>query len=429
MSRFDISLAFLEPPEWPDTAAPLSVTYDAQPYTGRTGRKPQPVLAQRLVLHPDIDLSAYRAKAAIDWIEIRLVTPGLHQAINIQRAVSKCLGMQGGAYSVYVFGPNRETGYTGNQFVLRFQDPEPTDFKPLLEQTVGRYECGVDSVDLLEVAGVEISVDFYVRGSSRLSEREQNRLRWQMVDLTRRHLRPHPALTEKEGCRPRSFGRAHGGSGVTFVVQDRLGRAPVNLAQLMRLGVDESYWPALERSTYHQPPVDRTFWIGARGFHVVLKSMDKTTDKRDPKTGDAEQLVPAKRRARLEVTLQGDADETGGHGAVGLATVGDLYGFKFEAIRQAFFEFYLPTIGNVCDTERLPFSVKVTERSVFGCCGVYALDRLHRSIEAVNRAQQVSGKSRTRPTKLGKKGRLLSYVDLNRRFDTALKGLTHAWRS
>lgn len=160
----------------------------------------------------------------------------------------------------------------------------------------------------------------------------------------------------------------------------------------------------------------------------MLRSMDKITDRRDPSSGKAVDLPSAEHRARLEVTLQGAPDAVGGHGAIGLSTVGDLYGYPFQHIRRTFFEFFLPTLGPVSDTETLPFPVKVTEEEIFKRSGVYGLDRLHRAIEAVNLAAYKKGEISRKPQKLRKKGRLISYNDLNRRFDTALKGLAKAWK-
>lgn len=159
----------------------------------------------------------------------------------------------------------------------------------------------------------------------------------------------------------------------------------------------------------------------------MLRSMDKITDRRDPATGSADQLPLDKCRARLEVTLQGDIDKMGAHGAVGLETVGDLDGFRFESLRSPVFAFFLPTLEAACSAPHLPFSVRVREQDAFARSGVYGLDRLHRSIEAVQRAAHKGGEIDRGPTPLARKGHLVAYTDLNRRFDKALRGLSQRW--
>ncbi len=429
MTEFEIPLRFRKPPEWPDAARPPALIYDAEAYAAAPGRSMQPVLAGRTVLKPRIDLSRYQAKAVIDWIKIRLATPGRHQAVNMHRTVNRMLGRQGGATSVYVSGPHDEERHHGNQFCLKFQDPAPRSFKALLHEIAEYYDADTNSIEDLPIAGIEISVDFYVRKSLELNDDDRDLCRWQMVELLRRHLRPEAVLTEEDYCRPRTFGSEHENSGATFVLKTRGSIVSGDLVRhFHRLGVDERHRPALQRAAHNQPPVDHTYWVGARDFLVALRSMDKITDRRDPKTGDAIQLAPDDCRARLEVTLQGTSDIVGGHGAVDLTTVGDLFGFKFQGIRKPLFEFFLPTLGAPCETDSLPFPVQVTEQEVFKRSGVYGLDRLHRAIEAVNHAAYERGEIPDEPVRLRKKGRLMSYEELNRRFDTALKGLTRDWK-
>lgn len=92
-----------------------------------------------------------------------------------------------------------------------------------MEAIVAKYCDATEPVDNLAIAGIEISVDFYVRQTRTSGPKEQDQLRWLMVDLMRRHLRPHPVLTEAELCRPRWFGGESGGSGASFAIADRRG--------------------------------------------------------------------------------------------------------------------------------------------------------------------------------------------------------------
>lgn len=160
----------------------------------------------------------------------------------MQRVISGMLG--GAAYSVFVSGPEDETGYVGHHFLLKFQDPKPAPFRSLLDKIVALYASDMEYVEELFIVAIEISADFYVRRRSAASEEQFDRLRWQMVDLMRRHLRPEPVLTEAERCRPRFFGAQSGASGATFVLEDWRGRATAQSPHLIRLGVDESFQAA-----------------------------------------------------------------------------------------------------------------------------------------------------------------------------------------
>jgi len=387
MTRIEIPLKFRKNPEWPNPAHPPALIYDSEPHASASGGKVQPVLAGRRVLRPRLDLDSYIARAVIDWVEIWLTTPGEHQAGNMYKFIRRVLDETGGATSVFVSGPNREKRYKGRFFVLKFHDPAPGAFRQVLQDTVERYAGDTSSIDALAIAGIEISVDFYVRKSLGLRDDERDLRRWQMLDLLRRHLRPEPVLTEEDYCHPRTYGSEYGGNGASFVVKTRASSVSGDLVRhFTRVDVDERHRPVLQLSAHNQPPVDQTHWIGARDSIVLLRSMDKITDRRDPETDEAVTLSPEDCRARLEVTLQGAPDRVGGHGAVNMKTVGDLYGFKFEGIRKPFFEFFLPTLGSASDTESLPFPARVTEQEVFRRSGVYGLDRLHRAIEAVNHA-------------------------------------------
>jgi hypothetical protein len=81
----------------------------------------------------------------------------------------------------------------------------------------------------------------------------------------------------------------------------------------------------------HAPiPVDRTAYIGAKDFAVMLRTMHKTTDRRDPNRDHVMALPEAEWRSRVEVALLREhMDELGGAGAVDLNTVKDLYGYRF----------------------------------------------------------------------------------------------------
>ncbi|OAN68069.1 hypothetical protein A8B83_18925 [Rhodobacteraceae bacterium EhC02] len=428
MTKIEIPLAFRERPVWPKDEPAPCIGYTVEPYQPQPGRSVQKVLTGRKLLRPLIDLNAYVCRAEIDWLELRLVIPAFRQARNLQPAIARMLSDIGSDSTVFVSGPDRRPGYMGSDFILKFQQPNPRELGHVLAKVAGSY--GLDSAKMseLQIMGVEISVDFYVKGTGGLSEGTANLKRWQMVDILRRHLKPDPVLTELPAAGPRFYGGKFGGGGATHFVNPSasdLGHRLLVLAP--GLGLEPESLVALDLNKHSQPDVDATSWIGAKDFHVMLRTMDKVTDQRDPASGTFLDLSKAERRARVEVTLQGKVDEVGGHGAVGLKTLGDLAGFPFKTIRRTFFEFYLATLGEQCDGTALGIKLRANEEEIFRRSGVYGLDRFHRTVQMVNKARIAKGEQDVSVVRLGEKGRMLSWMDMNQKIDRALKKLGKDW--
>ena len=423
MHDFKIPLTFQEQPVWSAPAKPF-IKYLASAYKASGHRQTQPVLSNRNLLSPDIDLNHYKCQAVIDWIDLRLETLNTHQAVNIQRNIAKKLKARGSVSTIYVMGPNKEPRYQGETFILKLQQPQPAELADLLYDILSEYPTYEDRASEVQIAGIEISIDFYVKPDATVDAETMILRRWQMTDVLRRHLKPEPILTRDDQCHPRFFWK----NGAQFFVKE----TPVALGQhaqdeLIRLGVDERFWAPFSLRAHHQPQIDATSWIGKKDHPVMLRIMDKVTDQRNPSTNTHLDLSPDLHRSRVEVTLQGDIGTLGAHGALNFITVSDLYGHKFQDIRPPIFAFYLPTIGSTCDTTSLPFPTKVREIEVFKLSGTYGLDLLHRSIEAVQQAQFHQGDISRRPTVLRKKGRTISYVALNQKVDRALRGLAKKW--
>lgn len=254
MPPIEIPLAFRNPLAASTIVPPPVQVYDSAPYAPGRYRAPQPVLAGRRIPQPRLDLGDYRARAEIVWVSLRLDTPGQHQAINMQRAVTRLIDARGGAYSVFVTDPKGEKRYQGDRFIRRFQDPDPDRFRGLLDAILWTYGDGTEARDDLAIAAIEVSAGVYVRRSRTLGAREATWRRWLLVDLMRRHLRPDPVLTEAPLCCPRWYGASCGKSGATFALDDRRGRATPHTPHLRRLGVDDRFQSALGLGAHHQPP-------------------------------------------------------------------------------------------------------------------------------------------------------------------------------
>lgn len=422
-----LPLAFWEASP-PCSGAPKpAISYAISPYVAGNGHAPQPVLRDRFLGTPLVDLNDYRCSAVIDWIKLRLETQSRHQARNMQPAIAKMLEAIGSSSSIYVSGPNGECRHIGDQFILIFQAPKPHELFKVMSTVLAKYAPDQGLLDL-QIAGIEISVDFYVRDAGVLAPAICQLRRWQMVDILRRHLRPEPVLTEMTLGHPRVYGDKLGGRGATFFVDT----SPANLSgplilQAVKLGLERETLTPLDIRKHTQPVIDKTAYIGPEDFHVMLRTMNKTTDKRYTEAEKYEDLPVHEYRARLEVALLGSPDETGGHGAVDLETLADLAKWRFKSIRRPCFEFFLPTFSRTPLSEELGFPLRATEEDIFSRSGVYGLDKLHRSVETVQNAQYRRKIRDTKPLKLRNKGRLVSWTEMNQKIDRALKKLDQDW--
>ena len=429
LKRFDVPLLFVEKPTWPALLDPPSLQYTPFAYEPAPGRNPQPLLKDRFILKPGIDLNSYRCRAVIDWIEIQLDTAGVHQARNVQSAAARILSDVGSASSVFVTGLDRRPGHTGSHFILRIQQPQPQVLLAFCKKIVAKYDPDRKSVQDMPVTGVEVSVDFYVKNNYALSEEAQNLLRWQMTEVLQRHLKPGRALTEREGNHPRFFAEINRKASSRPTVGRMSTKATSKQrVEIVRLGLHEDALTPLRIGAHSQAPIDTTYYIGKKSSAVMLRVMDKITDQRDSATNTAVRLSPADCRSRIEVTFLKDAGEVGGPAAVGIETLADLFGYTFKPTRKLVFEFFYPTVSISDDVSDLPFPVNITELEVFKRSGVYGLDRVHRSIAEIRVGQYLKREVSQRPRRIGTKGKTVSFIDLNRMVDRALVSLSKAWK-
>lgn len=429
LKRFDVPLLFVEKPTWPALLDPPSLQYTPFAYEPAPGRNPQPLLKDRFILKPGIDLNSYRCRAVIDWIEIQLDTAGVHQARNVQRTVATILSNLGSPSGVFVTGLERRAGYLGSNFILRIQQPQPQVLLEVCKKIVAKYDPNRKSVEDMPVTGVEVSVDFYVKNNRALSEEAQNLLRWQMTEVLQRHLKPGRALTEREGNHPRFFAEINRKASSRPTVGRMSTKATSKQrVEIARLGLHEDVLTPLRIGAHSQAPIDTTYYIGKKSSAVMLRVMDKITDQRDPVTNTAVRLSPADCRSRIEVTFLKDADEVGGPAAVGIETLADLFGYTFKPTRKLVFEFFYPTVSSSDEMRDLPFPVNITELEVFKRSGVYGLDRVHRSIAEIGVGQYRKRGVSQRPRQIGTKGKTVAFIGLNRMVDRALVPLSKAWK-
>lgn len=407
----------------------VSVPYTLAKYSAANGRKPQPVLAERNVFAPSINLNEYNCTAVVDWLEVALETPANHQAVNIHRYLSSELKDLGSASSVHVSGTEREVGYKGRQFLIRLQQPRLRTAVLLFAKAVRKYSVNVAHVGFLKVRGIEVSIDLKARANQNLSSGERNLKRWQIQDLLWRHLRVEPHFTERENCSPRFVQVRYSASGLkrigaSFVVRQT---SPKPGSAISMAGLDEHCASSLMLTAYHQPLLDMTYYVGSNQSGVLLRIMDKCSDGRDPSKNTRVALPEEDWRARIEVSLLAEDKTIGVPAALGVDTLKDLIGFRFRDIRKPMFEFFVPTFNGNGTTAISELGTNVSEYEAFRRAGVYGLDRLHRSLHMTATQTDLLKDRHLHSHPLGKKGKLVSYVDLNSKLDRALKALEKHW--
>ncbi|WP_146227694.1 hypothetical protein [Pelagimonas varians] len=229
-------------------------------------------------------------------------------------------------------------------------------------------------------------------------------------------------MTELQKCSPRFFGSKH--KQVEFVVRQTIPKLGSKLASA---GIRDKSASALILSAYHPPQLDMTYYVGSNQQSVLLRIMDKTSDRRDPGKSVAGKLPENHWRARIEVSLLEENGLFGIPRALGIHSLQDLFRYKFREIRKLIFEFYLPTFEGDGTAKFHEIGTGVFELETFRRGGVYGLDRLHRSLTLAATQTELFDENSYHTQKLGKKGRLVSYPNLNRKVDRALKALETQW--
>jgi|GEM_PF-2899019 len=429
MTSLTVPLLFNDVPAAAARATNLELRYQLAPYKPNSSHKLQPILAGRSVLTPELRLNDYSCKAVIDWVELSFPTTGSHQAVNIYRTATRILSRRESHSTVFVSGPTREPGYIGSEFILRIQQPQNHELLELLQDIVKTYPTTATSLRNLQLAGIEVSIDFYPDKKVAPDQGTRDLLRSQMTDTLRRHLRPPSILTEEYRCQPRFYNTPPRRDKSTSFVSSRVNiSSGKSLLEINRLGLRIDNLTALNIGAHNRCPVDTTCYIGAKEFPVMLRVMDKRTDRRDPDKDNADDLPHEEWRSRVEACLQNKEGWSGIFDELELNFLSDLFGFKFKTLRKPLFEFYLPTFSEDCPAKHLPFRVTANEQSVFERSGAYGLDRFHRAVTAVETAQYKLGERSAKPISLGSKGRLVSYADMNRKINSALDGLTKSWQ-
>lgn len=417
-----IPLSFVHEPDWPDHLEPPSIDYQRRHCSLRQRR-----FDGRDELIPQVDLGRYKTRAVLDWVQLRFSTFKPRQSLNIRNSVNAGLRARGLRENAFVTGPHGQTRYTGREFLLKLQDPTPRALALTLAAVRDKYRDWEEVQPVFFIDAVEVSVDFYVKDAEAGGRPRRDLLRWQMVELLRRHLRVLPEYTEQHLARPRVF--SGGGSPTKHIVGDRPTNWRRGITQpFAKLGLAREASAVFHETAHHQPVVDGTYYVGPKDGPVLVRIMNKETDERDPSTGLFRDLPEEEKRARIEVTIFNKHERLGqGVPLERFDRVDDIYKFEFQTLRPKVFEFFLPTIRPKGSDIDLGLRGHVEEEQVFRRGGVYGLHQLHLAERDLLRARRAHGLPGETPRSLARNGYLYSHKDLNQKVDGALRRLSTKW--
>ncbi|SDF12252.1 hypothetical protein [Limimaricola pyoseonensis] len=415
-------LHFAHPYNWPEELDPPSISYRRQPCS-LTQRR----FEGRDELIPQVDLNLFDAHAVLDWVQLKFFLTKKRQARNVARTVNDVLRAQGERGNAFVAGPNERTPYVGHEFYLRLQDPTPRTLALTLSAVRDKYLREEFAGTVFFIDAVEVSVDFYVKNPLDMEKSRCDLLRWQMVDLLRRHLRLPPDYTAQPRARPRvKFAEAQP---VASLVNSRPPTWTKTLVDpILALDLPRRASTVFHPTAYSPPVIDGTYYAGPKEGPVLVRIMNKETNRRDNAAKTFDPLDDEAKRARLEVMIKN------GHPGLGAFTVlhsigevGDLYDFEFQALRSGMFEFFLPTLRPELASLDLGLKGHISEVDAFEKGGVYALHRLHEGENELLRERRKHRMISEMPAKLRKHGFLRSFKALNHKIDHALIALARRW--
>ncbi|RWO41331.1 MAG: hypothetical protein EOS11_18305 [Mesorhizobium sp.] len=314
-------------------------------YAEQQVEKKQKRFQNRIFLQPQIDLKAYTCRAVIDWADIRFQTVKHTQWRWIKHHIDRAIGER-----VYVEKKALDDDGKYRDFRVRIQEPTTTDL--LLAEEVVRAKWNL--CEPVTIVGLEVSVDFKPRKPS------DEALALMFGVLVRSHL-PSRDVIDEPADRPR-FAWDTGDDATRYV----LGYDPRH--------PDRSDAFLLDPTKDKPAAIDSTYYAGAKGSQCAWRTMIKLLDKQNIATGAREVLPEEERRVRIEVTVdKGELNE------MGIRSIEDLAGFKFQRFHGRYFKFVLPTFPDVAyepeEKRRLPLELlRKTRLQRFLNAGVVGLE-------------------------------------------------------
>jgi|GEM_PF-3217514 len=377
-----------------NTNREMRISFNEMPAPGRQRR-----LQGRVMLVPDVDLTKFKTRAVIDWLDIRFKTLRNTQPKWVLKAVDKAIGKRCFTQPL--------DGKAGHEFRMRFQEPDMAVVQKAIDAI--RADMGIDGE--VEVHEMEVSLDF-------IPVVPDDAQRMLLVGVLTRHFLPGRDIISSKKDWPRfTWGEGDTCTGGMFLkIKNRPGR-------LSLLFTDHD----------RKPFSDATVYFGAKGAVSSWRVMDKVIDRQNKSKRSWIDLPPDRRRVRIEVTLL--ASELRKRDIV---TFEDLKRFKFTTLQKSCFRFMLPTFADTStmDAGRRK-AVKDTREAerrkrfmAAGVVGLKAMDDAWADSRAVQRKDMRAVFRRNEKTlktervAYGPMQTLVAYEKLNDRVAMALRKLT-----
>jgi hypothetical protein len=352
-------------------------------------RKVQARLQNRYTLVPRIDLTRFRCKAVIDFVEVEIVTNFNTNLPAIRRWVSEALNLPK-PWCEAVSGDNNSS----NIFHIRIQDPRISKLERL-DRAITKTAAGL--AQPVTITKLEVSVDFYPR-----SGKDEDR--WAMFGVLQRTYMP----SSKIWC--------HGPDHPRFVWgRDRWDKM-FFLRSSEKTGLHHQLLP---EAAY----LDSTVYYGEEDGPASIRIQNKISNQRTK--DDAVMLDQIEKRARIEVTLTGSALND-----LKLHTIADLARFRFTKLQREHFHFALPTFVDrapLRQHQKIQEAINLRDRESFAKGGVLCLERLRDVREGwfhrVGELKARGIKPSLRRMGRGDRGTAVAYKELNVMVRTAFQEL------
>lgn len=352
-------------------------------------RKAQARLQNRYTLLPRIDLTRFRCKAVIDFVELEIVTRNDTNLPAVRRWVSEGLGLP----SLWCEQVGGETN-SGTVFHITVHDPR-IDNLQRLHAVMAATTAGL--AQPITITKLEISVDFYSRSGT-----ENDRLA--MFGVLQRTYMPSMEIWRHDPDHPRIvWGKGKNNQMFFLPSSEKAGLRHQLLPEAAFL--------------------DSTVYYGEKNGPASIRIQNKISNQRTQ--NGAVMLDQKDKRARIEVTLTGRALRQ-----LNLQTISDLARFRFTKLQGDHFHFALPTF---VDRARLPQHRAVQEninhrdRASFAEGGVLCLERLRDIREGwfhrVGELKARGIKPSLRRMGRGDRGTAVAYKELNVMVRTAFQEL------
>lgn len=362
-------------------------------------RHTQARLRWRHVLEPDLDLGAYRFRAVVDWIRVRVAFARGTQRQHLQTILRPFLNQ-----TCKIDAADMGPGDVFTRCAITIQ--EPTSLARVVKAQQALV-AAYGEVEPAQITGIEISIDAYPKTGSQAA-------RALLLGAMQRTIWTDRDIWTNPNSRPRSVF----GSSERSVY--KISPGPEH-----DLKGEKRILPQQHRA----PALDATMVLGAQDDAIMIRVMDKLLDRQHP-DGSRDVLEEDQRRVRIEVMIQGAELP-----AIGLTGMDSLQRFRFITLQKRYFQFRLPTFDVRIPVTRGSDLVRhwseARKAEIYLRGGVTALmsrdkgweNKLGRFRKKVRSTLIAMGKATTKRAVERRAPAFVSYEDLNRKVVDALQTL------